>query len=127
MKQGGFTLLEVMVALVILVLAMMSLSQTLGVATGSYARLDDKMQAYQLASDKLVELQVYQKWPSTGTQDDRQDRFGRTWKIRTKISTGPYPDTRRVDIDVGPVPKTGQDWSIYYSLASLIGKPGSGS
>lgn len=121
--ERGFTLVEVLVALVILASAMMVLSQTLGGAADIYGRLEDKTAAYQVASDKLVELQIYRRWPGTGTNDTRVERFGRTWRIRTEVSEGPFPDTRRVDIDVGPAPAQGEDWTIEYSLASLLGKP----
>lgn len=121
--ERGFTLLEVLVALVVLTAAVTILSQALGGAVNTQNRLEEKTRAFQVAGDKLVELQVYQEWPSTGTGDSRIERFGRTWRIRTRVSEGPYPDTRRVDIDVGPQPKNGEDWAIHYSLASLLGKP----
>lgn len=121
--ERGFTLLEVLVALAVLTAAVTILSQALGGAANTQNRLAEKTRAFQVAGDKLVELQVFQEWPATGTQDSRVERFDRTWRIRTRVSEGPFPDTRRVDIDVGPQPTNGEDWAIHYSLASLLGKP----
>ena len=67
---------------------------------------------------------MYQQWPTTGTSDSEVTRNGRDWWIETTISEGPYPDTRRVDIEVGPL--QGDDkGGMAYRLASLIGKPAS--
>ncbi len=121
--EYGFTLVEVLVALMVLAAAITVLSQTLGGAADIFNRLESKTQGYQVASDKLVELQVFREWPGTGTSDDQVERFGQTWRIRTEVSEGPFPDTRRVDIQVGPRPEGDEDWGITYSMASLLGKP----
>lgn len=121
-RQGGFTLIEVMLAVAILALAMVALSQTLGASAKAYLNIDATRRAYMVAADKLVELQVYQKWPNVGTSDDTVSRGDRKWWVRTKVSAGPYPDTRRVDIDVGPI-KNDQHRPLEYTMASLIGKP----
>lgn len=120
--QGGFTLVEVMLAVAVLALAMVALGQTLGASAVAYRNIDDTRRAYLVAADKLVEMQVYQQWPNTGTDDEVVTRGEQEWWIETKISAGPYPDTRRVDIDVGPMIDD-QRKPLAYTLASLIGKP----
>lgn len=122
-RQGGFTLIEVLVAVVILSLAAVVLANAFGSSANGFARMEERTAAWLVASDKLVELQVYQQWPGVGTQDDRLEQNGREWQIRTRISPGPYPDTRRVDVEVGPVPAQGQDFYVTYSQGSLLGKP----
>lgn len=122
-QQRGFTLIEVLVAVIILSLAALTLANSFGSSANGFARMEDRTAAWLVASDKLVELQVYQQWPGVGTQDDRLEQNGREWQIRTRISPGPYPDTRRVDVQVGPVPERGQDFYVTYSLGSLLGKP----
>ncbi len=125
-SQRGFTLLEVMLAVAILALAMVALSQTLGASAKAYLSIDATRRAYMVASDKLVELQVYARWPQVGASDDTVTRGDREWWVHTKISNGPYPDTRRVDIDVGPI-KDDEHLPLEYSLAGLIGKPATGN
>ena len=60
--------------------------------------------------------------PNTGTNDDQVTRGDREWWVRTTISAGPYPDTRRVDIEVGEM-RDEDRGGLVYELASLIGKP----
>ncbi|WP_111656616.1 type II secretion system minor pseudopilin GspI [Isoalcanivorax indicus] len=122
-RERGFTLLEVLVALGILVFAITTLMQSMGTAASNTYMLDERTQAYMLASNKLVELQVYQQWPETGSQDERIERGERHWLVRTRISGGPYPDTRRVDVEVGPDREAGRERQVLYVLTSLLGKP----
>lgn len=119
----GFTLVEVMVAVVVLGLAAVALANAFGSSARGFARMEERTAAWLLASDKLVEMQVYQQWPEVGIQDERRQVEDRQWLIRTRISPGPYPDTRRVDIEVGPEPGFGADFYVVFSEASLLGKP----
>ena len=121
-RQGGFTLVEVVLAVAILALAMVTLSQTLGASAVAYRSIDDTRRAYMVAADKLVEMQVYQQWPETGTNDTTVTRGDREWWVRSTVSAGPYPDTRRVDIEVGEIIDD-QERDPMYPLASLIGRP----
>ena len=122
--QRGFTLVEVLVAVSILALVMVTLGQSMGATARAYTNINETHLGFLVASDKLVEMQVYQQWPTTGTSDSEVTRNGRDWWIETTISEGPYQDTRRVDIEVGPL--QGDDkGGMAYRLASLIGKPAS--
>ena len=121
-SQAGFTLVEVVLAVAILALAMVTLGQTLGASAVAYRNIDDTSKAYLVAADKLVEMQVYQQWPNTGTNDAEVTRGDREWWVRTTISAGPYPDTRRVDIEVGEM-RDDDRGGLQYELSSLIGKP----
>lgn len=120
--QRGFTLVEVILAVAVLALAMTVLAQTLGASAIAYRAIDDTRRAYMVAADKLVELQVYQEWPNIGTNDGTVIQGEREWWVRTTISAGPYPDTRRVDIEVGEIIDDDHR-DMMYTLASLIGKP----
>lgn len=122
-SSAGFTLIEVLVAVVILAFAALVLANAFGSSAIGFSRMQERTAAWLLASDKLVELQVYQKWPGVGTSDDQKEVDGVKWRIRTKISNGPYPDTRRVDIQVGPEPDMGRDFYVTYTQSSLLGKP----
>jgi len=123
--QRGFTLVEVLVAVSILALVMVTLGQSMGATARAYTNINETHLGFLVASDKLVEMQVYQQWPSTGTSDSEVSRNGRDWWIETTVSEGPYPDTRRVDIEVGPLLQGDDKGGMAYRLASLIGKPAS--
>ncbi|MCG8392703.1 MAG: type II secretion system minor pseudopilin GspI [Pseudomonadales bacterium] len=121
-RQHGFTLIEVLVAVMILAGVMVTLGQTMGATARAYSNINETHLGFLVASDKLVEMQVYQQWPSTGTSDSEVTRNGRDWWIETQVSEGPYPDTRRVDINVGLM-QADEKGGMAYHLASLIGKP----
>ncbi|MCK0152433.1 type II secretion system minor pseudopilin GspI [Alcanivorax sp. S6407] len=123
-RQGGFTLIEVLIAVSILALVMVTLGQTLGASARAYTNINETHLGFLVASDKLVEMQVYQQWPPTGQSDSEVTRNGRDWWIETIVSEGPYPDTRRVDINVGILRGDDKE-ELAYHLASLIGKPAS--
>ncbi|MDF1630244.1 MAG: type II secretion system protein [Alcanivoracaceae bacterium] len=122
-RQKGFTLVEILVALMVLAFAAILLADTIGSGAVAHSRLDQTTRAWGVASDKLVELQVYQRWPSVGVQDEIVERHDERWMVRTKISNGPYADTRRVDIEVGPEPASAKERLVTWSVFSLIGKP----
>ena len=119
----GFTLIEVLVAVTVMALLMAALAGTVGSSASGYSRINEKFLAWMVASDKLVELQVFNQYPATGTQDSTVERFDRTWAVRTVVTEGPYPDTRRVDIEVGPKAGFGDERRVVLDSATLIGKP----
>ncbi len=123
-QQQGFTLVEVLVAVSVLAMVMVVLGQSMGATSRAYTNINETHLGFLVASDKLVEMQVFQQWPSTGTSDSEVTRNGRDWWIETTVAEGPYPDTRRVDIEVGPM-RDDKKEGMAYHLASLIGKPAS--
>ncbi|MGB2248767.1 MAG: type II secretion system minor pseudopilin GspI [Alcanivorax sediminis] len=123
-RHRGFTLIEVLIAVSILALVMVTLGQTLGASARAYSNINETHLGFLVASDKLVEMQVYQQWPPTGQSDTEVTRNGRDWWIETIVTEGPYPDTRRVDINVGLLRDDVKE-GLAYHLASLIGKPAS--
>lgn len=120
----GFTLIEVMVALAIFVALALALDSTMSANVRGVSRFEEKTLAAWVASNKLVELQVYQQWPENGRQDDASEFAGREWFIQTEVAAGPLPDTRRVDISVGPQPEgTMAEKHPVSTLTALLVKP----
>ncbi len=120
----GFTLIEVLVALAIFVAVALALESTMGANVGGQSRFEEKTLATWVASNKLVELQIYQRWPGIGRQDDEARLGNRDWFISTVVSEGPYPGTRRVDISVGPRTEGAFDpKSSAATLTALLSQP----
>ncbi len=102
-RQTGFTLLEVLVAVAVLALAM-------GVfISGSSRYADDagyiqnKTIALWVARNQLVELQLTEPWPDKGRDDGEVKMGGREWEWRSEIEDTPDPRIRRAEIRVFPV------------------------
>lgn len=104
-SQHGFTLIEVLVALAMFVAVALALDSALSANVRGVVRFEEKSMAAWVASNKLVEMQVYQQWPSPGRQDDESEFAGRTWFVETTVSEGPYPGTRKAVIGVGIKPE----------------------
>ena len=119
----GFTLIEVMVALAIFVAAALALDAAMSANVRGTVRFEEKTLATWVASNKLVELQLYQQWPATGRQDDEAELGGRRWFVQVDVSNGPLPATRRVDITVGPATEFGEERQSVASLAALLAQP----
>jgi general secretion pathway protein I len=96
----GFTLIEVMVALVIVALGMMAVDTQLNSYAANSVYLEDKTLASWIATNQLTELSVAPTWPAVGDQEDDVEFAGRMWHYRIEISETQVPNLRRADIDV---------------------------
>lgn len=96
----GFTLIEVLVALVIVSLGMMAVQTQLNryALTASY--MEEKTLASWIGTNRVVELSTAQSWPETGTSDDEVEFAGRLWQLEIEISETQVENLRRVDVDV---------------------------
>ena len=78
----GMTLLEVMLALVILATAGLAVMKSASESLNNQGYLQDKTFALWAASNYLVELKLQKKWPSSSWQADSEELGDRTWYIR---------------------------------------------
>ncbi len=80
--QRGFTLIEVLVALVIVALGMAALLETLGSAADTASWLRDKTFAQWIAFNQLELTRLSGSAPSAGTTNGELDYAGRHWRWR---------------------------------------------
>lgn len=99
-KQKGFTLIEVMIALLVLGLALAALIRTSGSASANTAWLQEKTFAHWVAMNQLTEMQVNKDWPKPGQKKDTTEMVEREWEWEATVSNTPDPDLRRVDIRI---------------------------
>ncbi len=99
-REAGFTLLEAMVALVIVALGMMAVSTQMNRYAMTAAYMEEKALASWIATNRIVELSVGSEWPELGTEEDELEYAGRQWLLRTEVSETPVENLRRVDVDV---------------------------
>lgn len=99
---GGFTLIEVMVALVIVALGMMAVDTQLNNYAANSVYIEDKTLASWIATNRLTELRLQSTWPAIGVQEDDLDFAGRQWHYRLQVSKTDEPNLRRADIAISP-------------------------
>jgi general secretion pathway protein I len=98
--RRGFTLLEVLVALVIVSLGMIAVFGQLNQMLNASGRLRDKTLAHWIAVDQITELQANHAYPKVGERRDELDMARATWSYTVKISQIGDLAMRRVDVTV---------------------------
>ena len=97
----GFTLIEVLVALVIVALGMMGVIQAvIQVAnTGTYLR--ERTLAHWIAMNLITERRLQAEPPEIGTSSDQLEFAGQRWRWRVDVSETAVETMRRFDVRVG--------------------------
>ncbi len=123
-RAAGFTLLEVLVALVILALALGALIKTAGDHALLLANLETRTQAFLVAENQLRRLQASKLWPEASEQSDVLEQGGRRWQWQARFESTPDPDLKRVLIDVrqmnGDAVNAGVDARVIGFLARTL-------
>ncbi len=115
MRARGFTLVEVLVAVAVLAIAMAAVISAMARQADNAGYLKQKTLALMVAHNRLAELQIEGKTPSTGRSDGKVDMSGVEWKWQAEVKSTEDDRLRRVEITVsGPGQKSG-------SLAQLTG------
>jgi general secretion pathway protein I len=116
----GFTLIEVLAALVIVSLGMMAVIQAVSQTASNSSYLRDKTIAHWVAMNRLTEVRLEQGAPKVDKTSDEVEMAGREWRWTMEVTQTPVETMRRIDISVRPA--DGQDGS---SMASITGFYGS--
>ncbi|MDB6108083.1 MAG: hypothetical protein JWO52_8082 [Gammaproteobacteria bacterium] len=133
-RAGGFTLIEVLVALVIVAVGMSVLMGTLTSSAKTVAYMQDKTFAEWVALNQIASVRIaLQKGqiPPTGNTTGDIDLANRTWHWRQEVIDSQVPGIRRIDVKVRPKDvKGGDDDSWYTTVSGLagngLGAPGTG-
>ena len=102
-RSGGFTLLEVMVAMTVLALTMGAVIKAVGGYTANQAYLRDRTLADWVARNVLVEQQVKDAWPSVGELKGTAEMGGREWRWIGTVSQTDEQELRRLDVRIRPI------------------------
>jgi general secretion pathway protein I len=99
-RSMGFTLLEAMVALVIVALGMMAVNTQLNRYAIGTLYIEQKTLASWIASNKIADLSVGNVWPAIDEYDEEVDFAGRHWLCRIEVSETDVANLHRVDVSV---------------------------
>jgi general secretion pathway protein I len=132
-EHGGFTLIEVLVALVIVAVGMSALMGALSSSARSVTYMQDKTFSEWVALNQIanLRLQLTQgQVPPTGNTNGDIDFAGRSWHWRQEVVATQVTGIMRIDVKVRPKElKAGDDDSWYVTVSGLVGnalaQPGS--
>ena len=105
MRARGFTLVEVLVALVIVAAGAAAVLSSLNSAAMSTIYLRDKTFAGWIASNRLTETRLQTSPPQNGTTEGEVDYAGQRWQWRQQIVQAQIPGLQRIDVSVRPAPQ----------------------
>ena len=101
-EQRGFTLIEVVVALIVVSLGMLAVIETVGGTARNSGYLRDKTIAHWVAMNKLTEVRLQANAPALDKSSDEVEMAGRDWRWTMEVQQTPIESIRRIDISVRP-------------------------
>jgi general secretion pathway protein I len=99
-RAGGFTLVEILVALAVLAIALTATARSLGATIDTTAALRDRTLARWVAEDRLAELELRREWPDLDVKEGDADMGGRAFHWRQETGVTPAARMRRVEVSV---------------------------
>ncbi|HUH37420.1 MAG TPA: type II secretion system minor pseudopilin GspI [Spongiibacteraceae bacterium] len=99
-RQGGFTLLEVLVALTILAVTALAVARQVGGSVGHLQRLEHKTLALSLAENELSRVRDTAGWPSPGAFSRTVTFMEQRWLVATEVNATSDPDLRRITVQI---------------------------
>lgn len=126
-KSQGFTLLEVLVALVILAIALGAVIKVSGQSAQALLQMRADTAATLMAEDLCARLQLAAVAPDIGTQSRMVDIEGQSWPVRQTVEAGQIPGVLKVTYWVKtPAPFEGQaSITTYFYPPQSAANPGS--
>lgn len=99
-EQKGFTLIEIIIALLVISVALGAIISTTGNSVSHGAYLKEKTITLWVAENHLSEIVITKQWPTTGQHSFEITMAGKTWYLNNKVTQTPNQFIRRLDISV---------------------------
>ena len=128
MRARGFTLIEVLVALAIVVIGMAAVMGALNSSANTLSYLRDKSFSQWVAENKIANTRISGAAPSVGNSSGDVDFAGRSWHWRMEVVATEIPGMVRMDVHVRPTDVKGDDNGPWFTTMSglygdAIGQP----
>ena len=98
-QSRGFTLLEVLVALVVLALTLTALIKMAGTSARDFGELRERSLAQWVAANVIAETRL-KPLPDPGRRTGQQRLAGRDWRWTLDVQATPEPTIRRLEVHV---------------------------
>ncbi|MFE8071730.1 type II secretion system minor pseudopilin GspI [Marinobacteraceae bacterium S3BR75-40.1] len=105
----GFTLIEVLVALLIFGLLATTIQRTASLYFDHYERIEAKTFATWIAQNELAEMRLSDTFPSPGNSRDELTYADQDWVVETQIAVTQDATMRRVELTISKIDPTSGD------------------
>lgn len=119
-SQTGFTLLEVLIAMVILSVSLLAAIKVVSEVTSSAIYMQDKTIAQWVAMNKVAEIRLAKGIPGDGRSEGEEEMAGRSWRWKINLKKTPYPALREAEVEVRQASES-KDAPATIVLRTLIG------
>ena len=116
--EGGFTLIEMLVALAIFSLAALALLRLGGATAANSARLTDQALAQVVVRNLSVELLTDPQAPAFGTQTGITTNAGRQWRWTRIVERSPEARVQLITLSVAGMQGPGRATLIVFRRAN---------
>ena len=99
-NQKGFTLLEVMVALLVVAISLGGAVKVIGNAANNSSRMNNKTFANWVALNQIAKLRISKEWPKLGEQNGDSEMAGRKWAWTQKSIKTDDDNIKRIEMSV---------------------------
>jgi general secretion pathway protein I len=118
-RQGGFTLLEVMVALVIVGLALSAVAASMSQMIGAASAMRERTYASWIGENKITEMRLANVIPEVSETSGNVEYAGTNWTWRAVVSETGVENLFRVDVNVFYEGSDDKIWTV----TGFIGEP----
>jgi general secretion pathway protein I len=121
-ESGGFTLIEVLVALAIVAIGMAAVLGTLTSSASTVVYMRDKTLANWVALNRIAEQRLQPQMPQLGKTDGDVEFAGQKWHWRQETVATAVQGMVRMDVHVRPADVKGdEDRGWYVTLSGIMG------
>jgi general secretion pathway protein I len=99
-RTGGFTLLEVLVALAIIAIALGAILSTTGSQASSATYLKQKTIAHWVAMNEITQMQIEKDFPAKGEEQGKSTMAGVDWYWTRTVKETEDDNTHQVEYKV---------------------------
>jgi len=122
LQQRGFTLIEVLIAMLVLSIGLMAVIKVVSQVSISANQLRDKTYAQWVALNKVAEMRLQTTWPATGKTDGVSDMADRRWHWSMQIKNTDDKDVRKLEVSLSPDSEKNDEVSTV-TVTAFLGRP----
>ena len=102
-QQRGFTLIEVVVALAVVIIAFMAMYGSMMQSVATTTLMQEKTIATWIAFDRITDLRINNQFPDDDESTDELEMAGQEWVYTTRFIETASEDILQVIVEVAPV------------------------